>query len=83
MNHHSLQHILCFRIGWVTRLYLQIYIQKVNFSTSFDYPYSVVFTEIFVFVKLHLLKVKFNIIFDNEILMMTGNLMTYKYIFNI
>ena len=34
-----------------------------------NYIHSTVFTEIFVFVKLHLLDVKFNVIFDKEILM--------------
>ena len=34
-----------------------------------NYIHSTIFTEIFVFVNLHLLDVKFNVIFDKEILM--------------
>ena len=40
--------------------------------------YSAVFKETFVFVKLYLLDVQFNIIFDYEILMIPDTFMTAK-----
>ena len=40
--------------------------------------YLAAFKKLFVFVKLHLLAVKFNAIFDNEILMMADILLTAK-----
>ena len=45
-------------------------VSKKSMFHSVDHIYSAVFKEIFVFVKLHLLDVKFNVIFGNEVLMM-------------
>ena len=52
--------------------------KKVNFPTSFDNFHLPFLKEISVIVELHLLDIKFNVIFDNKILMMVDFLLMAK-----